>query len=142
MKINKTPEIAIAVFAVTLIVGFLIFNYFIDEESEATEIFNLPKESVSVDKQPTKYKRFDVKVKLTKYQLQKMLQILEEKNGYFDEANNGYIPALPQDYMTFRSVARGVSDEYEISSTQLSRYTGEKRVEEPILNNKNSVSPN
>ena len=142
MRINKTPEIAIAVFAVTLIVGFFIFNYFIDKESEATEIFNLPKESVSVDKQPTKYKRFDVRVKLTKYQLQKMLQLLEEKNGYYDEVSNGYIPALPQDYMTFRSVARGVSKEYEISSTQLSKYTGKKRVEEPILNNKNSVSPN
>ena len=137
MKINKTPEIAIAVFAVTLIVGFLIFNYFIDEESEATEIFNLSKESVSVDKQPTKYKRFDVKVKLTKYQLQKMLQILEEKNGYFDELNGGYIPALPQDYMTFRSVARGVSDVYEISSTQLSRYTGNIRIEEPVIEDEN-----
>ena len=109
----------------------------IDKESEATEIFNLSKESVSVDKQPTKYKRFDVKVKLTKYQLQKMLQILEEKNGYFDELNGGYIPALPQDYMTFRSVARGVSDVYEISSTQLSRYTGNIRIEEPVIEDEN-----
>jgi|TARA_Y100000289_G_C3818909_1_gene97634 hypothetical protein len=137
MKINKTPEIAIVAFIFVLAVGFLIFNYFIDEESEATEIFNLSKESVSVDKQPTKYKRFDVKVKLTKYQLQKMLQILEEKNGYFDELNGGYIPALPQDYMTFRSVARGVSDVYEISSTQLSRYTGNIRIEEPVIEDEN-----
>ena len=137
MKINKTPEIAIVAFIFVLAVGFLIFNYFIDEESEATEIFNLSKESVSVDKQPTKYKRFDVKVKLTKYQLQKMLQILEEKNGYFDELNGGYIPALPQDYMTFRSVAKGVSDVYEISSTQLSRYTGNIRIEEPVIEDEN-----
>ena len=137
MKINKTPEIAIVAFIFVLAVGFLIFNYFIDEESEATEIFNLSKESVSVEKQPTKYKRFDVKVKLTKYQLQKMLQILEEKNGYFDELNGGYIPALPQDYMTFRSVARGVSDVYEISSTQLSRYTGNIRIEEPVIKDEN-----
>ena len=137
MRISKTPEIAIVAFIFVLAVGFLIFNYFIDEESEATEIFNLPKESVSVDKQPTKYKRFDVKVRLTKYQLQKMLQILEEKNGYFDELNGGYIPALPQDYMTFRSVARGVSDVYEISSTQLSRYTGNIRIEEPVIEDEN-----
>jgi len=137
MRISKTPEIAIVAFIFVLAVGFLIFNYFIDKESEATEIFNLPEESVSVDKQPTKYKRFDVKVKLTKYQLQKMLQILEEKNGYFDELNGGYIPALPQDYMTFRSVARGVSDVYEISSTQLSRYTGNIRIEEPVIEDEN-----
>ena len=137
MRISKTPEIAIVAFIFVLAVGFLIFNYFIDEESEATEIFNLSKESVSVDKQPTKYKRFDVKVKLTKYQLQKMLQILEEKNGYFDELNGGYIPALPQDYMTFRSVAKGVSDVYEISSTQLSRYTGNIRIEEPVIEDEN-----
>ena len=137
MRISKTPEIAIVAFIFVLAVGFLIFNYFIDEESEATEIFNLPKESVSVDKQPTKYKRFDVKVRLTKYQLQKMLQILEEKNGYFDELNGGYIPALPQDYMTFRSVAKGVSDVYEISSTQLSRYTGNIRIEEPVIEDEN-----
>tara|TARA_B100000212_G_C27353461_1_gene524732 strand:+ start:1128 stop:1544 length:417 start_codon:yes stop_codon:yes gene_type:complete len=137
MRISKTPEIAIVAFIFVLAVGFLIFNYFIDKESEATEIFNLPEESISVDKQPTKYKRFDVKVKLTKYQLQKMLQILEEKNGYFDELNGGYIPALPQDYMTFRSVARGVSDVYEISSTQLSRYTGNIRIEEPVIKDEN-----
>ena len=137
MRISKTPEIAIVAFIFVLAVGFLIFNYFIDKESEATEIFNLPEESVSVDKQPTKYKRFDVKVKLTKYQLQKMLQILEEKNGYFDELNGGYIPALPQDYMTFRSVAKGVSDVYEISSTQLSRYTGNIRMEEPVIKDEN-----
>ena len=137
MRISKTPEIAIVAFIFVLAVGFLIFNYFIDKESEATEIFNLPEESVSVDKQPTKYKRFDVKVKLTKYQLQKMLQILEEKNGYFDELNGGYIPALPQDYMTFRSVAKGVSDVYEISSTQLSRYTGNIRIEEPVIEDEN-----
>ena len=142
MNINKTPDIAIAVFAVTFAVGFLIFTHFIEKESEATEIFSLPKESVLLDKQPTKYKRFDVRVKLTKFQLEKMLQLVEEKNGYYDKKNGLYISALPQDYMTFRSVARGVSDEYEISSTQLSKYTGKKRIEEPILNNKNSVSPN
>jgi hypothetical protein len=130
MRTNRTPEIAILVFAITFALGFLLFTHLIDKESEATKIFDLPKESVSVDKQPTKYKRFDVRVKLTKYQLEKMLQLLEEKNGYYDKQNGLYISALPQDYMTFRSVARGVSKEYEISSTQLSRYTGEKRIEQ------------
>lgn len=129
MSRNRTPEIAIFVFVITFTLGFLLFTHFIDKESEAAEIFNLPKESVSVDKQPTKYKRFDVRVKLTKYQLEKMLQLLEEKNAFYDKKNGLYIHALPQDYMTFRSVARGVSKEYEISSTQLSRYTGEKRTE-------------
>ena len=106
MRINRTPEIVVATFAVTLAVGFLIFNYFIDKESEATEIFSFPKESVSLDKPSSNYKRFDVRVKLTKYQLEKMLQLLEEKNGYYDKENGLYIHALPQDYMTFRSVAR------------------------------------
>ena len=137
MKKDRRLEIGIVSFAVTFALAFLVATHFIEEESEVTEIFNLPEESVSVDKQPTKYKRFDVKVRLTKYQLQKMLQILEEKNGYFDELNGGYIPALPQDYMTFRSVARGVSDIYEISSTQLSRYTGNIRIEEPVIEDEN-----
>ena len=142
MSRNKTPEIVILAFGLTFALAYWVATHFIEKESEATEIFELPEEPALVDKQPTKYKRFDVRVKLTKYQLQKMLQLLEEKNGYYDKETGSYMSALPQDYMTFRSVARGVSDVYEISSTQLSRYTGEKRVEEPILNNKNSVSPN
>ena len=129
MKKDRKLEIGVASCAVTFALAFLVATHFIDKESEATEIFSLPKESVSVDKQPTKYKRFDVRVKLTKYQLEKMLQLLEEKNGHYDKQKGLYIHALPEDYMTFRSVARGVSNEYEISSTQLSRYTGEKRME-------------
>ena len=129
MNKDRKLEIGVASFAVTFALAFLVATHFIERESEATEIFNLPEESLSVDKQPTKYKRFDVRVKLTKFQLEKMLQLLEEKNGYYDKENGLYINALPQDYMTFRSVARGVSNEYEISSTQLSRYTGEKRTE-------------
>lgn len=129
MKTSREPEIALGIIAITFALGFLIFTHFIEEESEATEILQLPEESVSVDKQLSKYKKFDVQVKLTKYQLEKMLQSLEEKNGFYDKQNGLYIHALPEDYMTFRSVARGASNEYEISSTQLSRYTGEKRTE-------------
>ena len=130
MKKDRRLEIGIVSFAVTFALAFLVATHFIEEESEVTEIFNLPEESVSVDKQPTKYKRFDVRVKLTKYQLEKMLQLLEEKNGHYDKQKGLYIHALPEDYMTFRSVARGASNEYEISSTQLSRYTGEKIIEQ------------
>ena len=129
MNKDRKLEIGVVSFAVTFALAFLVATHFIERESEATEIFNLPEESLSVDKQPTKYKRFDVRVKLTKFQLEKMLKLLEEKNGYYDKENGLYINALTQDYMTFRSVARGVSNEYEISSTQLSRYTGEKRTE-------------
>ena len=130
MSRNKTPEIVILAFGLTFALAYWVATHFIEKESEATEIFELPEEPTLVDKHPTKYKRFDVRVKLTKYQLQKMLQLLEEKNGYYDKETGAYMSALPQDYMTFRSVARGVSKEYEISSTQLSRYTGEKRIEQ------------
>jgi hypothetical protein len=130
MKKYRKLEIGVGSFAITFTLAFLVATHFMEEESGATEIFNLPEESVSVDKQPTKYKRFDVQVKLTKYQLEKMLQLLEEKNGYYDKRKGLYIHALPEDYMTFRSVATGGSKEYEISSTQLSRYTGGERIEQ------------
>ena len=58
-----------------------------------------------------------VSVTLTKYQLEKMLDILEEDNSY-DE------PADPQDKFTFTSVAREnarAADGYSISSTHLAR---------------------
>ena len=141
MKTTEPPEetskpileIVISVFAVTMIIGLLIFNYFIYKEPEESQIFDLPKESGLLENQPTKYKRFDVRVKLTKYQLQKMLELVEEKNAYYNE-DGSFTSALPQDSMIFRSVAKGINGEYEISSTQLSRYTGRKRVEESILN--------
>ena len=57
-----------------------------------------------------------VVVTLTKYQLSKMLEILEEENGYGR-------PADPQDMFTFTSVAKGneYSKEYNVSSTHLAR---------------------
>tara|TARA_R110001583_G_scaffold103163_13_gene250302 strand:- start:26949 stop:27338 length:390 start_codon:yes stop_codon:yes gene_type:complete len=129
MKTNREPEIAIGIIAITFVLGFLIFTHCIEKESKETEILNLPNESVLVDEQPTKYKRFDVRVKLTKHQLEKMLRSIEEEHGYFNKKNGLYIHALPQDYMLFKSVARGASNEYEISSTQLSRYTRGERIE-------------
>jgi len=55
-----------------------------------------------------------VTVTLTKYQLEKMLGMLEEENGYGG-------PAEPQDQFTFTSIAREAEEEYNISSTHLAR---------------------
>ena len=57
-----------------------------------------------------------VVVTLSKYQLERMLRILEEENGYGR-------PADPQDMFTFTSVAKGnqYSEEYNISSTHLAK---------------------
>lgn len=60
-----------------------------------------------------------VEVTLTKYQLQKMLRLVEDKHTDFD----GRL-AEPQDAMTFKSTARGGEKAYRISSTQLARYSG------------------
>jgi len=62
-----------------------------------------------------------ISVTLTKYQLEKMLYILEEENGYGR-------PADPQDSFTFTSVARAnsYSENYSVSSTHLAK--------KPILN--------
>lgn len=58
-----------------------------------------------------------VTVTLTKYQLEKMLDLLEEENSYGR-------PADPQDKFTFTSIARETvrtGDEYSISSTHLAK---------------------
>ena len=65
-----------------------------------------------------------VEVTLTKYQLEKMVNLIEEKYSDF----NGR-PAEAQDSMTFKATARGRAGTYHISSTQLARYTGEIRRE-------------
>tara|TARA_R110000751_G_scaffold114396_1_gene213758 strand:+ start:358 stop:708 length:351 start_codon:yes stop_codon:yes gene_type:complete len=64
-----------------------------------------------------KHKVIPVNVTLTKYQLEKMLDILETENSYGR-------PADPYDNFTFTSVARGnkeMVDGYNISSTHLAR---------------------
>tara|TARA_R100000458_G_C8063254_1_gene105262 strand:- start:206 stop:535 length:330 start_codon:yes stop_codon:yes gene_type:complete len=66
-------------------------------------------------------KNIPVKVTLTKYQLQKMLDILEEDNKFHNEYDGITVPADSQDTYTFTSVAKGNKGEYSISSTHLSR---------------------
>ena len=83
--------------------------------------FAVTKETPVVDKITVTYgepkkKEIPVTVTLTKYQLAKMLEILEEENGYGR-------PADPQDTHTFYSVAKSYADskEYNISSTHLAK---------------------
>ena len=69
MKINREPEIAIGIIAITFALGFLIFTHCIEKESKETEILNLSNESVLVDEQPTKYKRFVIGVDRSRMKL-------------------------------------------------------------------------
>jgi len=66
-------------------------------------------------------KEIPVKVTLTKYQLEKMLNMIDEEYGYGG-------PAAPQDSYTFTSIAKGNlnSGEYSISSTHLARPVNDK----------------
>ena len=79
------------------------------------------KEEVIVDEIVVSYdnkkqKEIPVTVTLTKYQLEKMLNMVDEEYGYGG-------PAAPQDSFTFTSIAKGNqhSEEYSISSTHLAR---------------------
>ena len=79
------------------------------------------KEEVIVDEIVVSYdnkkqKEIPVKVTLTKYQLEKMLDMVDQEYGYGG-------PAAPQDSFTFTSIAKGNqhSEEYSISSTHLAR---------------------
>ena len=79
------------------------------------------KEEVVVDEIIVSYdnkkqKEIPVTVTLTKYQLEKMLNMVDEEYGYGG-------PAAPQDSFTFTSIAKGNhhSEEYSISSTHLAR---------------------
>lgn len=79
------------------------------------------KEEVVVDEIIVSYdnkkqKEIPVTVTLTKYQLEKMLNMVDQEYGYGG-------PAAPQDSFTFTSIAKGNhhSEEYSISSTHLAR---------------------
>lgn len=79
------------------------------------------KEEVVVDEIIVSYdnkkqKEIPVTVTLTKYQLEKMLNMVDQEYGYGG-------PAAPQDSFTFTSIAKGNqhSEEYNISSTHLAR---------------------
>ena len=73
-------------------------------------------EKITVTHGNKKEKEIPVTVTLTKYQLCKMLETLEDERGYGR-------PADPQDTFTFTSVAKGnqYSTEYNISSTHLAK---------------------
>ena len=84
-------------------------------------VVGILKEEVKVDQIKVTYagqkkEEIPVNVTLTKYQLSKMLEILEEENSYGR-------PADPQDTYTFYSVAKNLADseEYNISSTHLAK---------------------
>jgi len=64
-----------------------------------------------------------VKVTLTKYQLEKMLDILEDHHSFQNEDGTVSFPAHIEDVYTFTSVAKEnkYSGEYTLSSTHLSR---------------------
>jgi len=74
----------------------------------------LKKLTVSYDNK--KEKEIPVTVTLTKYQLEKMLDMVDEEYGYGG-------PASPQDSFTFTSIAKANrhSTEYSISSTHLAK---------------------
>jgi len=73
-------------------------------------------DKITVTHGDKKEKEIPVTVTLTKYQLCKMLETLEDERGYGR-------PADPQDTFTFTSIAKGNqhSTEYSISSTHLAK---------------------
>ena len=75
---------------------------------------------VSFPRDEQKVKQIPVKVTLTKFQLRKMLDILEQDNNLMS-LDGKIVPALDQDVYTFKSIAKGADGEYSISSTHLSR---------------------
>ena len=75
---------------------------------------------VSYPKDEEKIKQIPVKVTLTKFQLRKMLDILEQDNNLMS-LDGKTVPALDQDVYTFKSIAKGSDGEFSISSTHLSR---------------------
>lgn len=75
---------------------------------------------VSFPKDERKIRQIPVKVTLTKFQLRKMLDILEQDNNLMS-LDGKTVPALDQDVYTFKSIAKGADGEFSISSTHLSR---------------------
>ena len=91
----------------------------------------LKKEKVIIEKVAVSYPnkkeietpQIPVKVTLTKYQLEKMLDILEDHHSFQNEDGTVSFPAHIEDVYTFTSVAKEnkYSGEYTLSSTHLSR---------------------
>ena len=106
----KKTILIVSAFCVIAVLFWLSLMFTEPEEVKVDKI-TISYENSSNKKE---FKRIPVKVTLTKYQLEKMLDIVDEEYGYGG-------PAAPQDSFTFTSVARGREGEYIISSTHLSR---------------------
>tara|TARA_Y100001937_G_C6902284_1_gene233863 strand:- start:16 stop:330 length:315 start_codon:yes stop_codon:yes gene_type:complete len=94
---------------ITIIVGLLI-GLVASLKKETTIV-----DEIKVTYEEPKKKEIPVSVTLTKYQLEKMLHMIDEDFGYGGNA-------APQDSIKFTSIAkRNGSDVYNISSTHLAR---------------------
>ena len=98
--------------ACSLVVGAVLY---LDEKNVQVEEIK-----VSFPRDEERVREIPVKVTLTKFQLRKMLDILEQDHN-LTLLNGETVPALDQDTYTFKSIAKGVDGEYNISSTHLSR---------------------
>ena len=104
--------IIVSLLCCSLVIGAVLY---LDEENVQVEEIK-----VSFPKDKESVKEIPVKVTLTKFQLRKMLDILEQDHN-LTLLNGETVPALDQDTYTFKSIAKGVDGEYNISSTHLSR---------------------
>tara|TARA_Y100001972_G_scaffold30772_1_gene37907 strand:- start:506 stop:838 length:333 start_codon:yes stop_codon:yes gene_type:complete len=102
---------------ITLLVFFIMIGAVLYLEEDNVQIEEI---KLSFPKDEKRVREIPVRVTLTKFQLKKMLSILENDNQLI--LLNGEIsPALDQDVYTFRAMAKGSTGEYQISSTQLSK---------------------
>ena len=104
--------VIVSLLACSLVVGAVLY---LDEKNVQVEEIK-----VSFPRDKERVKEIPVKVTLTKFQLKKMLDILEEDHNLM-LLNGQTVPALDQDTYTFKSIAKGADGEYSISSTHLSR---------------------
>ena len=104
--------VIVSLLACSLVVGAVL--YLNEKNVQVEEI------KVSFPRDEGRVREIPVKVTLTKFQLRKMLDILEQDHN-LTLLNSETVPALDQDTYTFKSIAKGVDGEYNISSTHLSR---------------------
>ena len=104
--------VIVSLLACSLVVGAVVY---LDEKNVQVEEIK-----VSFPRDKERVKEIPVKVTLTKFQLRKMLDILEQDHN-LTLLNGETVPALDQDTYTFKSIAKGADGEYSISSTHLSR---------------------
>jgi len=104
--------VIVSLLACSLVVGAVLY---LDEKNVQVEEIK-----VSFPRDEERVREIPVKVTLTKFQLRKMLDILEQDHN-LKLLNGQTVPALDQDTYTFKSIAKGADGEYNISSTHLSR---------------------